>query len=189
MIIIIDGYNLLKSILPAHSVRENERRQFLATLSDYASRKKHDLVVVFDGGPHEWPLKEKIMGMKVIYAGQRQTADAVIKHYVADHYRKELLLVSSDHDLVLHANRHDVPSIGSVDFHVLVQEALSMPEAPAEPEIILSDEADNLDDLMNEASTHAAAKSDDVLFSNRRQRSSAQASRADRVLLQRLKKL
>lgn len=190
MIIVIDGYNLLKSILPAHTVREEERRQFLKVLGEYAKRKNHELIVVFDGGPYEWPSKEIVAGMKVVYSGRRKTADDVIRDYLDDYKTKEVLLVSSDNALGLNASRYEIPYIASADFYLLLKEALREPLVAREPVVMVSDKQSiDLDTLMHEAGANAAFKQDDLNHISSRQRASRQSSKMERILLQRLKKL
>src|SRR5690349_18507069 len=124
MIIVVDGYNLIKNVIPGREVNEPERRKFLALFGAYAQRKKHSLVVVFDGGPYEWVHKENVLGVQVMYSGTRETADEVIVKYLYVQRTKELLLVSSDHEICVAASRLEIPSIGSLDFYGLMKEAL-----------------------------------------------------------------
>src|SRR3970282_2010442 len=99
MIIIIDGYNVIKQLYGEHYVDERQRNRFIHMLSSYGLRKKHKIVVVFDGGSHLWPSQEVVAKVKVIYSGAKETADEVIMNYIDNHLTKELLLVSSDNEL------------------------------------------------------------------------------------------
>lgn len=190
MIIVIDGYNLIKNVIPGRAVNEPERRQFLVQFGAYAKRKKHSLVVVFDGGPYEWVHKENEFGVQVMYSGSRETADEVIIKYLHVHRTKELLLVSSDHEICVAASKLEMPSIGSLDFYGLVKEALAQRMAASEFEIeVHDDEAQDLDALMHEAGRQAAPKQDDIIPHHKRQRATQQLSKKERALVQRLKKL
>ena len=53
MIIVVDAYNLLRSVPPyKKNISDKERAYFIAQLSAYGKRKGHKMVIVFDGGPH-----------------------------------------------------------------------------------------------------------------------------------------
>ncbi len=190
MILVIDGYNLLKHIDPYRDVSEHERTVFLHMLKRYARRKKHKVVVVFDGGPYEWPHKGTVGGMLVIYSGGRETADDVIMHYIDDHKTKDLLLVSSDHELNLFASKHEIVSIGSDDFYRLVQVALEKSGMQDEEASVTFDEGElDLDKVMEQASERVPIKQEDVEPSHVREPAIHRPSKKDRILLKKLKKL
>ncbi len=191
MIIIIDGYNLIKHIDPEREITERERSTFLHMISQYARRKKHKIIVIFDGGPYEWPYKERVASVKVIYSGRKQTADDVIMHYIADHKRQDLLLVSSDHELNLFASKHDAVSIGSQDFYYLLQQALAQKTIKQndEIEVVFDEQETDLDTIMEQASEHVLQKEPDAKPSRVREASASRFSKEDRELFKKLKKL
>ena len=190
MILVIDGYNLLKHIDPYREVSEHERTVFLHMLKRYARRKKHKLVVVFDGGPFEWPHRETVGGATVIYSGRRETADEVIMHYVKDHKAKDLLLVSSDHELNLFASKHGIVSIGSDDFYRLVQDALEKSGTQDEDASVTFDEHEtDIDAVMEQASKIVPRKQEDMEPSRISGPAVHRPSKKDRLLLKKLKKL
>jgi predicted RNA-binding protein with PIN domain len=92
MIIVIDGYNVLKQLSLGRHISEQERRQFVHMLSSYRNRKKHSIMLFFDGGPSTWPSKEVIAKVTVIYSGAKKTADAVIMKYMKEHSTKRAAL-------------------------------------------------------------------------------------------------
>ncbi len=189
MILVLDGYNLLRHIDPHHEVSEHERTQFLHQLKRYARRKKHKIVVVFDGGPYQWPHKELVNGIKVIYSGARETADEIIMKYLADHKTKDLLLISSDNELNQFASKHDVVSIGSDDFYQLFKEGLQGAGEREETVAVDLDDAElDLDAVMEQASEVVPRKEEDVTPSKVRL-PSPRSSKKDRLLLKKLKKL
>ncbi len=189
MILIIDGYNLLRHIDPSREVTEHERMIFLHKLKLYARRKKHKIVVVFDGGPYQWPHKELINGVKVIYSGARDTADTVIMQYIADHKNKDLLLVSSDHEICLFASKHDVVSIGSDDFYRLFQQGLQGGKKELQDSDVSFDEDEHdLNAVMEQASEVVHQKEEDITPSDVRL-NTPRSSKKDRLLLKKLKKL
>ena len=210
MILIIDGYNLLKHIDPHKDVSEHERTVFLHQLKRYARRKKHKIVLVFDGGPYQWPYfasadaacfegqavpyeapKERSMvnGIKVIYSGGRDTADTVIMRYIADHKTQDLLLISSDHELNLFASKYDIASIGSDDFYPLFKQGIQeYPEEVEEIEVSIDEDELDLDAIMEQASEMVPRKQEDIMPSDVRLRT-GRRSKKDRLLLKKLKKL
>ncbi len=190
MILVIDGYNLLKHIDPYRDIDEHERNTFLHMIKRYAVRRKHKAVVVFDGGPYEWPHKETVGGITVMYSGRRQTADDVIMHYIKDHRTKDLLMVSSDHELNLFASKYGIVSIGSEDFYRLFQEALQeQKEKIQEPSITFDESEMDLDTVMEQASSVVPCKSEDIQPTEVRLRTTHRPSKKDRALLKKLKKL
>jgi predicted RNA-binding protein with PIN domain len=51
MIILIDAYNLLKTVLHTQFIQDAQRIQFLQLFEKYAQRRgKNEVVLVFDGG-------------------------------------------------------------------------------------------------------------------------------------------
>jgi predicted RNA-binding protein with PIN domain len=149
------------------------------------------VVVVFDGGPYQWPHKEQVAGIKIIYSGARDTADAVIMHYIADHKTKDLLLITSDHELNLFASKHTIVSIGSDDFYRLFQEGLQEQQEEVQEISVTLDEDElesDLDTLMAQASEMVPCKEEDILPNEVPSRSS-RSSKKDRLLLKKLKKL
>lgn len=117
MIIVIDGYNVLKLVHSTKHVHETIRLQFLKQLADYGKRKGHSIMLVFDGGPYDMSTSERHGQATVVYAGYRETADDYIKRYLDEHRSKELLLVTHDRDLVNHALRYDIPTIDVWPFY------------------------------------------------------------------------
>ncbi|MGB8366929.1 MAG: NYN domain-containing protein, partial [Candidatus Babeliales bacterium] len=188
----IDAYNILRSVPPhRRKVTENEREQFLNQLAQYAKKKGHKLVVVFDGGPFEWPYKEKYKGLYTVYSGFNRSADDYIKEYIEKQKTSDLLLVSSDHDLILWAERFDIPSIGSFHFYQLVQEAIkpgTLAEHREGEVVKLGGATDDVDALMHEASEMVPVKSEDLMFNNR-SGAKKKSSKKERALLKKLKKL
>lgn len=189
MILVIDGYNVLKHIDPYRTIDDHERAHFINELKRYARRKKHNMVLVFDGGEYRWPHKEQVDGVKIIYSGGKKTADEVIMEYLYDHKMKDLLLVSSDHELNLFASKHGVASIGSDDFYRLLKEGLQEHEQGDGQVVVNIDEEErDLDTLMEQASQTVPQKQDDVAPSQVRGHR-AKGSKQERILLKKLKKL
>ena len=94
MILVIDAYNVLKSVFWKNHISESLRNQFIKQLAGYARKKGHKIVVVFDVGPYDYVTKDRIKGIAVIYSGVHESADDVIKRYLKEHSAKDLWLVS-----------------------------------------------------------------------------------------------
>jgi len=195
VIILIDAYNMLKQIIIRREVADRERTRFLSLMSRYGNKKKHYMVVVFDGGPYEWLHKERVHGIQVVYSGVHQTADDYIKHYICGHQESDLLLVSDDRDLNAYAARFSMPSISPRDFYILVQEALHVEVSHrSQVEQIatkISDEScADVDSLMQEASRTVPTKRvDQSDMAHTGLADGRKLSKEDRKLLQKLKKL
>jgi len=124
VVIVIDGYNVLKQVDPSSSGNDRKRGAFVAQLGAYAAKRKHYLVVVFDGGPYDRAYREHQDGIEVVYSGAAHTADEYICNYMTRRQNVELLLVSSDHELCMYADRLDFVSIDSCYFYRIVQDTL-----------------------------------------------------------------
>ena len=102
--ILIDGYNLLGT---AHSDMQDERNRLISQLSAYHKAKGHDITVVFDGwraGSHREETAT-VAGIKIIYSRLGDKADLVIKRII-DAADKELIIITSDRDIMAHAWGH-----------------------------------------------------------------------------------
>src|SRR3954462_6694624 len=102
MIILIDGYNLLKSIFPDQKDHLAKKRdQLIKQLSHYKKQrpKISTIVIVFDGGLFTHGSREVHSDIVVIFSGQRNTADSWIIKFVDKHKDQERLVVSNDRKL------------------------------------------------------------------------------------------
>ncbi len=194
MIIVIDAYNLLRSIPPhGRKVSDTERGKFIAQVSRYGRSKGHKMVVVFDGGPYDWPQKERINGVQVIYSGVHESADDYIKDYLDAIRAKDVLLVSSDNELNTWAARLEIPSIGSFHFYGLMQVALKGREektvvSEGKAVKITEEESTEIDQLMEEASRVVPLKAEDVVREVTDVKKD-KLKKEERKLLKKLKKL
>ena len=193
MILIIDGYNILKQQQGVHFIDDAVRRRFIHGVAAYARNSGNKVVIVFDGVAHDDAYEKYGRAVQVIYSGARETADDYIKRYVKTHRNKDLMLVTSDRELNRVADRYDVPSLDAHEFvRVLVYSAneRAAGNTPSDAPIIkLSDEVmPELDALMEQASKTVPQKSEDARTSNR-QRVAQKVSKKERELLKKVKKL
>ena len=194
MVLLIDGYNVLKQLFSAQMVGQRERDNFIQQLGEYGKKRQHKVVLVFDGGPYERDWKEKLFGVYVVYSGSLETADDYIKRYLEEHKDHDLLLVSSDRELRVAAVRLSIESMRSPEFYKLVQAALQsgVGQAAKKTDAIKTAEGQNiqLDQIMREGSKTVQTKVEDLVKSKRSRKSKAQRpSKKERKKLKKLKKL
>jgi predicted RNA-binding protein with PIN domain len=193
MILIIDGYNILKRQHGVRLIDDTIRKRFIHGVAGYARHSGNKVVVVFDGGAHDDAYEEYGRGVQVVYSGMRETADDYIKRYVEKHSTKDLMLVTSDRELNSIADRYQIPSLDAHEFvRVLMyseSERSGQTSSTHAPIIKTSSEdIPELDALMEQASKMVPQKSDDVAQVNRK--SAAQKiSKKERELLKKVKKL
>lgn len=125
MILLIDGYNVVKQAISKSDVSDKERDFFIRQLGKYCKVKGHKARLVFDGGPSDRPTRELLYGVTVVYSGYRDSADDYIKDYLDAHKAMDLLLVSTDRDICRHASRINIEQLDSRDFYYIMCESLN----------------------------------------------------------------
>lgn len=193
----MDAYNLLRSVPPyKKNITNKERTYFIAQLSAYGKRKGHKIVIVFDGGPHEWPFKESLKRVTVVYSGMHESADDYIKEYIDAHYDQDLLLVSSDSELNRWAEQLNIPSIDSATFYQLLYQELSTKQPMSEKGSTVTklhhdNDVIDIDELMMQASKMVPQKSEDFAMQKikRHHTKKDQVTKRERALLKKLNKL
>lgn len=125
MLLIIDGYNVLKYSVGAHQASEQEKKRFIAMIVSYANIKDLAIELVFDGGPLGvadcWQHDERV---RICHSGAKESADVVIERRLKDLKGREMLLISTDRALGRAAAGYGVESLDSADFYQLLQVAL-----------------------------------------------------------------
>ncbi len=167
MNIIIDGYNLLKQALGRKIITDKERRWFHTRAADYARKKGHTLIIIYDGGTSSRPEIEREGQLTTVYSGYKLTADDVIKSYIDEGALRDLLIVTTDRQLNAYASRANIPSIDSLDFYAFMQErkasALGYKKAAGAAHKLHTDEASTeLDVLMQEAASVLMYKEEEL---------------------------
>ncbi len=191
MIIIIDGYNVIRQI--HHGQSAHAKQGFVKRLVEYSRVKKHQIYLVFDGGDHPYEYHERYNNVQVTHSGYKQTADDVIKKLLAQINGQEALLVSSDRELVDAARRYSIDSCDARTFYQLLQEkgdkvAQSIPSHKAKDIVKLStDQNDELAQLMEESTRSVPQKPDDA--ARLRKREGHVLSKQEKRLLRKVKKL
>lgn len=191
MIILIDGYNVLKQQKPGVYIEESTRERLVKILGAYHKRRGHLILLIFDGGAHPWPEQEVKLGIMVIYAGYGKSADDFIKNYIAEHHTEDLFLVSTDRELGLWASKYDIPSMNALPFYDIISGHIFdvHKNQRSGAAIKTSGRVDTvLDALMIEASERVLPKLDDKQHEHKR-RSGKQESKIDKILRKKIEKL
>ena len=193
MIIVIDGYNVLRAAFPGPHTTSNQKEYFVKQLGVYAKQKGHKIVLVFDGGSNDRSTKMREHGVYVVYSGYRESADDYIKRYVEDHKAEDLLLASSDREIRDAASRVGIESVGGFSFYKKLQayfeKTLAQQGEQSGKSIKITDDAHpELDALMEESGT-VHSKVEDEQVGHSRKSASTKLSKKERKLSKKIKKL
>ena len=193
MIILIDGYNLLKQRDAGIYIENHVREKFIRLLGAYHKRRGHAIVLIFDGGPSLKSVQEVNDGIVIVYAGAGKSADDYIKQYIAKHRTQDLLLVSSDRELNHWAAAHAIASMDSMAFYGIITAAHAhkdgKKQAAGSVVKMTATENPSLDALMEEATAHMAYKEDDGGRHDRVRSEGHKESKIDRLLRKKIEKL
>lgn len=193
MIVVVDGYNVLKNVAPHDKVTHQQRTAFIAHLRAYATKKRLEVVIVFDAGPSSWASQEQYGPVCVVYAGAGNSADDYIKHYLRMHATKDVLLVSSDNELRTCAARLSIPSLKAAEFYQFFTAELEAQEPDhftedKELRKTSGEKNPELDTLMAAGTKKVPHKMEDE-ESTHEKGAAYKASKEERALLKKLKKL
>lgn len=127
--IIIDAYNLMWSSSAFKRYQnfslEKQRDILIEQLSAYKKIKPHQITVVFDGTKSgHYSLSEyQQAGIQVYFSRHHQTADQLLIEMIQDS-SKEMIVVSSDHQITTKAKSKNYPFISSQEFAQKIQTAM-----------------------------------------------------------------
>jgi predicted RNA-binding protein with PIN domain len=206
MIILIDGYNLLKQIFPLKKhILDAQKNLFIQKLGAYKNHKNaqiHEIIVVFDGGASTHATRTVKYGIVILYSGIKSSADDWIIDFTTHNKTKELLVVTLDRKLrdIVQNNNADCMSV--YDFYTLMTNVIALsggvtePIKPADLVIYTNSEVDKndnpykngLDDLMIEASLLVENKPDQNSTNNRSSRGKT-LSKIEKEFIKKIKKL
>ncbi len=192
MILVVDAYNVLKQVSPTTDITQKIRSRFIQDNTHYSKAKHHTVVLVFDAGPTQWPHKQQIQGVQVVYSGTRMSADDYIKEYIQSHKGHELLLVSSDRALCSWALNYKVESLESRAFYALLQEVINKKTMAAvnyTHEVLKTTEHNNaeLDNIMY--ATNVEGNKEDEVHKQERKSAAHRPSKKEREIGKKIKKL
>jgi len=133
--VIIDGYNVIRrsnqlNILDLQDIQEG-REGLQDLMAAYRQAKGHQITIVFDGqqASHLGIQRHRIQGMQIVFSGNGETADEVIKRMAAREGERALI-VSSDRDIIRFAASRGATTIGAREFEQKVSTALYSNSGP-----------------------------------------------------------
>ncbi len=165
MIVLVDGYNLLRQI-HGKETHENQRSALVNLLGRYVQKRNHKIVVFFDGGTSAMPYQEKQKSITIWFSGQNKTADDLIIEYVEHHKGKDMVVITLDRDLKNKCGLY-APSLEPLVFYGRIQELLApSPKAVVKHDNVLKkltgEDDPELDALMSQASAMSPGSKDDT---------------------------
>lgn len=198
MIILIDAYNLFKTVLHVQLISDKELQKFLHFFDRYAqSKPHHQLILVFDGGPRLEEYHERYAYLQLIYSGSLQIADQVLIKKLHEYRSHDVLLVTCDRQIRKQATAYQIESLGSIEFYTIIQDLLQ-PQLIQESKVVhtmhkMSEEQnDELDALMEFASRKLLVKDQDKIIkisSKQLIHAEKYVSKKDKKLLKKIMKL
>lgn len=128
MILLIDGYNVLKLIYPhIKGPLEKQRNLFIQELGLYNKKKDSklkEIIIVFDGGLLNHATREIKHSIIVIFSGKKQSADDWIIDFVQRKKQEEITLVTMDRKLIELCKRQTIATIKSEAFYSIIQSVI-----------------------------------------------------------------
>lgn len=195
MKLLVDGYNVLKSFIWKKHITQDERRGFINQLVEYSHEKNLKITVVFDGGPFYYSSQEKVNGLTVVYSGTQDTADEYIKRHLQECNNTNILLITSDRELIDYAAGLSIDALGGGTFYSFMKDALDSKKQVNQKKVqetalkkLVSGEAnEELDELMTQGSQTMMYKENDR--SQERESKRSKPSKKERNLQRKIKKL
>jgi uncharacterized protein len=135
MLIIIDGYNLIRQ---SDNLRRYERKSLeagrkalIAKLIEYENKKGHQIILVFDGGKSDSidEGRDREGKINIIYSRHGERADDVIKRLAAQ-AAGEVFVVSSDREISSYATSLGKTPLASPEFEIIMNKAISAVSRP-----------------------------------------------------------
>ena len=167
MIILIDAYNLLKTVLHVKFISDQQRVQFLQLFEKYAQlRPSNKIILVFDGGQDFYEVEKNYKHITLSYSGAMQIADDVIKKKLYELQSYDILLITCDRELRRYAANYQIESLGSLEFYKILQDIMQQQN---KQEVIIAqtickttiDDNSDLDVLMELGSRRLVIKDQD----------------------------
>ncbi len=124
--ILIDGYNLLRTVERQEDFAGISDVQLCITIAEYLRSKHRKGRIVFDGiGPPDKSMLVNHRGLEVIFSGTMHEADDIIEELIAtDSAPRRLLVVSSDRKIRGTAGRHKAVSVPALEFWIEIISSL-----------------------------------------------------------------
>lgn len=160
MIIVIDGYNLLKHLFPGAKHNLDKQKNSLVRQLAYYKKSKEGsikgITLVFDAGQSDHATRSVKSEVAIVYSGTKSSADDWILQFVERNRGKEILVVTLDRSL-----REACASLGAdwldvYSFNTILQQHILSDLQESVPQDILGDtgvekyqQTDYVDELEN----------------------------------------
>ncbi|MBI2345129.1 NYN domain-containing protein [Candidatus Dependentiae bacterium] len=198
MIIVIDGYNFLKSITGTKFIPESQMLDWINYFQKYIYYRGNQIIVALDAGPYLYESYQRYGAVEVWYAGQYQSADDWIKNWLNKNKQKDILLVSSDREIRSCANDLGLVSISSQEFYDILDTVLQEQEHKQEIQMqsLHKTKQDDVSDLyldslmeMNSRSMVSVHKENEYTQDIKRTSKNKKNSKSDRNFLKKINKI
>ena len=123
MDIIVDGYNVIFKISELGYTTEKcdieiLRNRFLTLLEQYKEKRKHKLIVVFDGQGAGNSTETRVAGIDVVFSRQDLDADEEIKRMVSDSENpRHITVITSDRDIEQYVRKYGCKVVDPLAFY------------------------------------------------------------------------
>ena len=210
MIIIVDGYNLLKQLYP--NSKENldlHKKNLVRLLGAYKKIKQDsikDIIIVYDGGGSAHALRSVHQGVAILESGYKQSADDWIIEYAQRYKNKDVTVVTMDRKLYQSCSQFGAFSMSIFDFMHAVSQVVQennntsvesyepidtivkFEDANVQTDFDIPQKHGNLDSLMNQGALmktpHKAHEIKPAI-----KRNDAPLSKTDKAMLKKIKKI
>lgn len=190
MKIVVDAYNVLHQVIKDRHINDQDRKWFINKLIAYGKKKKHTIIVVFDGGPFLFPTSYEKENIVIKYSGPKDSADDIILRYVKEYAGHSMMLVSSDRQLCQSAQFYNVEAIESIDFYELITPLEQKIDEPAAQRAVKTSEGSSaLDELMMQTKVQKKIEDLESPLEQDRVAKSQTLSKSQRRRMHKIKKL
>ena len=123
MDIIIDGYNVIFKVSELGYTTEKcdievLRNRFLTLLEQYKEKRKHKLIVVFDGQGTGNSSETRVAGIDVVFSRQDLDADEEIKRMVSGSENpRHITVITSDRDIEQYVRKYGCKVVEPLAFY------------------------------------------------------------------------
>jgi predicted RNA-binding protein with PIN domain len=128
MIVVIDGYNVLKQLFPGLKNNLDQQKSALIRQLAYYKHKKNaeiqEIIIVFDAGPSSHATRTIKSDIVIMYAGTKSTADDWIINYVSRNRNQEIMIITRDRALREACQQMGADALGGDDFYRILQDSL-----------------------------------------------------------------
>ena len=123
MDIIVDGYNVIFKIPElGYSTEKCDieilRNRFLAILEQYKEKRKHKLIVVFDGKGYGNTSEARVAGIDVVFSRPGIDADEEIKRMVSNSENpRHIMVITADRDIEQYVKKYGCKVVEPLAFY------------------------------------------------------------------------